>query len=596
MRDLEAHRVVGCGQWSAAEIWRHLVGGLVKGEYDVIVVGSGAGGGMSSYVLTQAGMKVLMLEAGREYDPVSETPMFNLPRDAPLRGVATPDKQLGFYDATVNGGWQVPDEPYGVAEGSEFKWWRARMLGGRTNHWGRVSLRYGPYDFKPRSHDGLGVDWPLTYDDLAPWYDRVERLIGVTGSIDGLENSPDSPEGVHLPPPPPSPSDYFVSRGFQSLGIPVAAARVAILTRGLNGRSPCFYATPCIRGCAIRANFQSTTVLIPPSRETGNLTVHTDAMVYQIDVDRMGRAEGVSFVDRQTGSHHSVRARAVVLAASSCESARILLNSKSGSFPNGLANESGLVGRNLMDSAVYATYAQFPALEAMPPRQDDGLGGGSAGHIYVPWWGYRDQASNKLDFPRGYHIELLGGRKMPSASSLRILTDHCDHTHGVELRNELRRKYGSYYYFSANGEMIPNRNCYCEIDPEVKDRWGIPVLRFHWKWGEYELRQAAHMRKTFATLVERLGGTVISGGQQPRERLLAEGGAANHEVGTARMGTAPEDSAVNQFGQTWNVKNVFLMDGSIFASNSDKNPTLTILALSWRNCAYLVEEARKGNL
>jgi choline dehydrogenase-like flavoprotein len=207
--------------------------------FDVIVVGSGAGGGMCSHVLTRAGMKVLLLEAGRDYDPVSETPMFNLPKEAPLRGAATPDKPRGFYDATIDGGWQVPGEPYTVAEGSEFKWWRARMLGGRTNHWGRVSLRYGPYDFKPYSRDGLGVDWPLTYEELEAWYDKTEELIGVTGARHGLENTPDSPSGVHLTPPPPSPSEYFVSRGFQGLGIPVAAARLAILTRPLNGRPPC---------------------------------------------------------------------------------------------------------------------------------------------------------------------------------------------------------------------------------------------------------------------------------------------------------------------------------------------------------------------
>lgn len=561
-------------------------------NYDVIVVGSGAGGGMSSYVLTQAGFKVLMLEAGRDYDPVTETPMFNLPKDAPLRGESTPDKPLGFFDATVNGGWQIPDEPYTLAEGSEFTWWRARMLGGRTNHWGRVSLRFGPYDLKPRSRDGLGMDWPLTYDELAPWYDRVERLIGVTGASHHLENTPDSPAGVHLPPPPPSPSDYFVARGFESMGIPVAAARLAILTRPLNGRPSCFYATPCLRGCSIGANFQSTTVLIPVSRKTGNLTVRTHAMVYEVEVDARGRARGVSFVDRQTGEHHSCGARLVVLAASSCETARILLNSKGAAFPNGLSNENGLVGRNLMDSVESSMYAQFPALEAMPPRQDDGLGGGNSGHIYVPWWGYRQQARKELDFPRGYNITLIGGRKMPGTNSLRVLAEQCEHTYGPGLRDELRRKYGSYYYFLGNGEMIPNEHCYCEIDPTVKDRWGIPVLRFHWKWGDHELRQARHMRQTFRTVIERLGGAVVDDNDQ----LLVPGGASNHEVGTTRMGFTAKDSVVNAFGQPWNVRNLFIMDGGVFASNPEKNPTLTIMALAWRNSAHLIEEARRGNL
>jgi choline dehydrogenase-like flavoprotein len=568
----------------------------LKEIFDVIVVGSGAGGGMCSHVLTSAGMKVLMLEAGRDYDPVSETPMFNLPKDAPLRGAGTPDKPYGFYDATVDGGWQVPGEPYTVAEGSEFKWWRARMLGGRTNHWGRVSLRYGPYDFKPYSRDGLGVDWPLTYEELAPWYDKTEKLIGVTGASHGLENTPDSPSGVHLPPPPPSPSDYFVSRGFLGLGIPVAAIRLAVLTRPHNNRPPCLYATPCIRGCAIGANFQSTTVLIPPSRKTGNLTVRTDSMVYQVDVNKAGRAKGVSFVDRKSGQHHSVEAKAVVLAASTCESARILLNSRSSSFPNGLGNVSGLVGRNLMDSVTYHAVGQFPALEALPPRADDGLGGGSAGHFYVPWWGYRHQELKQLDFPRGYHIEMVGGRKMPSTSSLARLADDCDHTHSAGFREEIRRRYGSYYSFLGNGETIPNEHSFCEIDPKIKDRWGIPVLRFHWKWGEHERRQAAHMRQTFRTVIERLGGRLVGDGTQTAETSPATGGSNSHEVGSIRMGLTSKDSVVNSFGQIWNIRNLFVMDGSVFASSADKNPTLTILALAWRNSDHLVEEARKGNL
>jgi choline dehydrogenase-like flavoprotein len=567
----------------------------VKEQYEVIVVGSGAGGGMSSYVLTQAGMKVLLLEAGRDYDPATETAMFNLPKDAPLRGHPTPDKPGGFYDATVNGGWQVPHEPYTLAPGTGFRWWRTRMLGGRTNHWGRIALRFGPYDFKPYSRDGLGVDWPITYDDLAPWYDKTEKLIGVTGAEHGLENTPDSPPGIHLTPPPPSPSDDFVSRGFNSMGIPVAAIRVAVLTRPLNGRAACVYATPCMHGCSIGANFQSTTVLLPPARKTGNLTIRTDASVYQVDMARTGRAKGVSFVDRKTGRHHSVEARAVVLAASACESARILLNSKSSHFPDGLANESGQVGRNLTDSVAYTTVGQFPALEAMPRRHDDGIGGAGLAHIYVPWWGYQQQARKELDFPRGYHIELGGGQTMPGAYTLPDFAEDCEHTHGTELRAEIRRKYGSYYSFHANGEMIPNRDCYCEIDPDVKDRWGIPVLRFHWKWGDEDRRQAVHMRGTFRAVIERLGGKVVNAGVDT-DNLLLPGGSISHEVGTTRMGASPKDSVANSFGQSWSVRNLFVMDGGVFASNPDKNPTLSILALSWRSSDHLVEQARKGNL
>jgi choline dehydrogenase-like flavoprotein len=308
-------------------------------EYDVVIVGSGAGGGMAAYELTRRGLKVLMLEAGRNYDPATETPMFNRPDQAPLRDSPTPDKPFGYYDATVGGGWDVPGEPYTIAEGSEpFKWWRPRMLGGRTNHWARVSLRFGPYDFKPYSRDGLGVDWPIDYDEVALWYDKVEKLIGVCGGpAQGLENTPDSPEGCLQPAPPPKAYERFIKRGFESMGIPTAPIRAAILTQPIGDRAACLYATACYRGCSVKANFQTPTVLLPPALATGNLSIRTDAMVYRVDLDSAGKASGVAFIDKKTGERHKVRARSVVLAAGACESARILLNSKNKLFPRGSA-------------------------------------------------------------------------------------------------------------------------------------------------------------------------------------------------------------------------------------------------------------------
>jgi choline dehydrogenase-like flavoprotein len=556
----------------------------MKGPYDIIVVGSGAGGGMSAYVLTHAGLKVLMLEAGRNYYPAKETPMFNLPTQAPLRGAPTPDKQGGFYDATVDGGLDLADEPYTNAKGSAFSWWHTRMLGGRTNHWGRLALRYGPYDFKPYTRDGLGVDWPINYEDVAPWYDKVERLIGVAGANEGMENVPVSPPGVLLPPFALRASEYFLKRGFESMGIPVAAAHLAILSRPYNGRPACLNATSCYRGCAIGANFQTPTVLLPPARATGNLEIRTKAWVYQVDIDKRGKAQGVSFVDRLTGRYHSIRAKAVVLAASTCESARILLNSQSALFPQGLANESGQVGRNLTDTVAVHTIGQFPALERLEPRNDDGA---SAFHIYVPWWGYQAQARKELDFPRGYHIETSGNNAMPDMS-IGDYAGYCTASHGAALREEMRHKYGSYLYFSGRGEMIPNEETFVDLDPVVKDRWGIPVLRFHWKWGDHEIRQAAHQRRTFQEVIERLGGKAVA-------TLFDMPAGLLHETGTTRMGFSPRDSVVNSFGQSWSVKNLFVVDGGIFASHPH-SPTLTILALSWRNSAYLAEEARKGNL
>jgi choline dehydrogenase-like flavoprotein len=358
-------------------------------EYDVIVVGSGAGGGQSAYTLTMDGAKVLMLEAGRNYS-ATESSMFRTPDLAPVAGVGTPEKPFGFYDATVDGGWNVPGEPYVRAseeDAGRFEWWRARMLGGRTNHWGRISLRNGPYDFKPKTRDGLGFDWPIGYDDVAPYYDKVELLIGVYGSNEGLENTPNSPPGNLLPPPKPLVSDHLVRQRAKRLGIPVIPGHRAVLTRALDfkrtparlhpgnakaqrilaedmrSRTPCLWATPCGYGCAVRANYQSTTVHLPPALKTGNLDIITDAMVYEVTLGRDGRANGVNYIDRISGKQRHAAARVVILAASACESARILLNSKSAQFPDGLANSSGKVGRYLMDTVGSGVGGQIPLLE-----------------------------------------------------------------------------------------------------------------------------------------------------------------------------------------------------------------------------------------
>ncbi|MBV8665315.1 MAG: GMC family oxidoreductase [Burkholderiaceae bacterium] len=562
-------------------------------EYDVIVVGSGAGGGMAAHVLTQKGLRVLMLEAGRDYNPVSETPMFNTPEQAPLRGDGTPDKEFGYYDATIDGGWHVAGEPYTVAPGSdEFRWWRPRMLGGRTNHWGRIALRFGPYDFKPYSRDGLGVDWPISYEEMAPWYDLTERYIGVTGLAHGLENTPDSPPGVHHVPPPPRAHEMMMTRAFGKMNIPVAAMRAAIITRPINGRSACLYATECGRGCAVAANFQSTTVLLPPARATGNLTTRTQAVVYQVDVDKSGHATGVSFIDRLKGTHHSVRAKAVVLAAGACASARILLNSRSAQFPDGVGNSTGFVGRYLMDTVGSSTVGYIPMLEKLPPRNDDGM---SVSHIYVPWWGYQQQARKELDFPRGYHIEPNGGSRMPGMS-MGDMAMFSKVSHGAGLRDEIRRQYGAYISFDGRGEMIPNDDCYMDLDPNVKDRWGIPVPRFHWKWSQHEERQAAHMRRTFLEVIDRLGGTAVDGTETDGKKAIAKGGEMIHEVGAVRMGTSAANSVVDSYGRTWDARNLFVLDGGILPSNPDKNPTLSILALAWRGAEHLVELSRKGEL
>jgi choline dehydrogenase-like flavoprotein len=572
---------------------------------------------MAAFILAVNGVRVLLLEAGRDYDPVTETPMFQLPDAAPLRGAGTPDKPFGFYDATVDGGWQVPGEPYASDADTNFMWWRSRMLGGRTNHWGRISLRMGPYDFKPRSRDGLGFDWPIDYEDLAPWYDRTEALIGVYGSNEGLENTPDSSPGVLLPPPAPRVHELLAKKACaEQLDIPVIPAHLAILSRrqdadhwparlfpgntlaqrvlqdSMRARAACFWATPCGRGCSIRANFQSTTVLLPPALATGNLEIRTDAMVREVTHDAKGRASGVHYIDKHAGREEFAPARLVVLAASACETARIMLNSRSALFPHGIGNGSGLVGKYLMDTVGASVTGQIPALEGLPPHNQDGS---SELHLYMPWWGYGDQAKGRLDFARGYHIEFGGGRRMPGAWAFAGLGRETGGAYGTRFKEAARRYYGSHLYFAGRGEMIPNENCYCEIDPSgAVDRWGIPTLKFHWKWADHELNQARHMQHTFRDIIEAMGGRATSPVHDDGADAIAAPGEIIHEVGGAIMGTDPERSVVNAFCQSHEVPNLFAVDGACFVSNADKNPTLSIMAIAWRAADYIVDRMTKG--
>jgi choline dehydrogenase-like flavoprotein len=564
-----------------------------RDEFDVIVVGSGAAGGMAAYKLSMSGAKVLMLESGRTYDPAAETPMFNHPEEAPLYAEATPDKPQGYFDATINGGWAVPGEPYTIAEGGRFKWWRARMLGGRTNHWGRLSLRFGPYDFQSYTRDGLGVDWPIGYDDLAPWYDAVESLIGVFGDAEGIENSPDSPAGILQPPPPMRAYERWLQMYLgRHHDVRVVPAHMAILTRPLGDRSACFYATDCMRGCNIKANFQSTTVLIPPAVQTGNLTVRTDAHVVEVSVDETGKADGVMYIERATGNLLKVRSRAIVLGASTCETARILLQSKSKYWREGLGNHSGHVGRHLLDTVKVGLSAQVPALEGLAPYNDEGV---SLFHAYAPWWGYQGMRAGEYNFSKGYHLEFWGGRMQPGISDIGQLASLAA-GRGGDLRETVRQLYGSVVYISASGEMLPNDQTYCDLDPEVRDQWGLPVLRFHWQHGPHDLETARHMRKTLSEFLAGMGGRILSDTSLPIESAIRAGGSVIHESGTCRMGADPEKSVLDPWGRLWNMPNVYVTDAASFPSNPDKNPTLTILALSMRSASHLASALAKAEI
>jgi len=557
--------------------------------YDVCIIGSGAAGGTAAKVLTEGGLNVVLLEAGPPLVPAKDFKEHMWPYDLPHRGEGVGGKHrsgiesVGDEFLAPNGFWSIEGEPYTTAHGSTFYWFRSRIVGGRTNHWGRIALRFAPVDFKARSHDGMGDDWPISYEDVAPYYDKVESYIGVFGT---KENIPSAPDGVFLPPPKPRCTEIFIKRACDKIGVTCIPSRMAIITQEHNGRPACHYCGQCGRGCIPASNFSSSQVMIPPAKKTGRLTLITNAMARELIVGKSGRVEAVSYIDKKTRSEQQVRARAVVLGASACESARLLLNSRSSIFPDGLANGSGVVGRYLTDSVGSNGAGYFPQLAKIPPHNHDGIGGM---HLYMPWWKF----DRKNDFLRGYHIEFGGGRYMPGVAEF---DDVCDQFegYGAALKKKCRDSYGTTIGFAGRGEMIPNPDCYCEIDPDTVDEWCIPVLRFHWKWSDNELAMAEDMQNTFREIVAAAGGTYIES-RLPKSNI-SSGGEIIHELGVVRMGSDPRKSALNGYCQAHEVKNLFVTDAACFVSNADKNPTLTIMALCWRASEYLLREAKKGNI
>ena len=606
--------------------------------HDVVIIGSGAGGGTVTKVLADMGVRVLLMDAGpmvtRDTFQTLASPLDDWHRGAgDAATLYTTGEGAGRQDTSVFFSPNPVDEPYTVAEGSQFRWSRSRVIGGRTLHYSRVQLRYSDYDFKNKSMRGVGFDWPIGYDDLAPYYDKAERLVGVTGRREGLKSAPD---GIFQTPAPFKPHEHLVYRSCQKLGIKATAARQAVITSPLNGRPGCVYCGQCGRGCKFASNYASAYVQIFPAMETGRVTVLTNAMARELITDASGKVTAVSYIDKATGQERQVKCRTVVLSASACESARLLLNSKSARYPNGIGNSGGMVGKYLTDTTGFGMSATVPYMREVPtPFATEGYGA----HMYIPWWAADDY--KKLDFPLGYHIEVGGGGfGIPSLGFGSAAYTESE-GYGLPMKKAIRESYhgGVNISLSGRGSTVPDENKYCEIDPDKKDKWGIPVLRFHWKWSDYELNEARHMRDNFTAILETLGGTVNAPrGRGPGRRgggpaagftgrggpagrgpggatgataappqqaaaapadnrpQLGAGGGIIHEVGCVRMGTSADNSVVNSFCQVHDVPNVFSADGGPFASHGDKNPTHTIIALAWRTAEYLAEEMRKGNV
>ena len=565
-----------------------------KKEYDAIIVGSGAGGGMAAYIMANSGMKIAVVEAGPFFDPKDPETMTQMkwPWESPRRGAST-NRAFGDFDMSY-GDWEVDGEPYTKQEGTEFLWWRSRMLGGRTNHWGRISLRFGPKDFKHKDIDGLGENWPISYEEVKPYYDRLDKMIGVFGTNEGLPNDPD---GFFLPPPKPRLHELYYMKGAKKSNIPVIPSRLSILTKRINkDRGICFYCGQCNRSCSAYADFSSGSCFIFPAQKSGQVDLYTNCMVKNVTTNDEGLATGVSYINKEDMKEYQMKARAVVLGASACSSARILMNSKSKQHPNGLGNSSDHVGRYLHDSTGAGLSAFIPDLMDRKIYNEDGVGGL---HVYSPWWG----DNKKLDFPRGYHIEMWGGLGMPAygfgfgVEGMNKYIGGMVGGYGDKLRKDAKRFFGATIGMAGRGESVAQYDNRCTIDPEMVDKFGIPVLKFDYKWTDYERLQAKHMVDTFEEIAHNMGGTVLGNkpGKDQDYGLLAPGQII-HEVGTTRMGDDPKTSVTNKWQQLHDAKNVYVVDAGPFTSQADKNCTWTIMALSMRASEHLVEQFKKKEL
>jgi choline dehydrogenase-like flavoprotein len=555
--------------------------------YDAIVVGSGAAGGIAAYVLVNKGLNVLLLEIGPKWDPVRDyTSAHKWPYEMPYRGFGKPGQYAGLWKINAYTEHLYVDprvDRYAVAQGTDFHWTRIHAVGGRMNTWGRVSLRMSEADFKPKSmQDGYGDDWPIGYSDLAPYYDRAETLMGVHGARDGLAVLPD---GVFQPPPPMRCGEVMLKKGCDKLGIPAIHNRLAVLTRTHDGRAACHFCGECGRGCETSSRFNTLDAIIPKLAGRRNFTLRTHAAAHRVLLDpKTNRARGVAYVDTANKQEYEVHGKTVVLGAGAMESTRILLNSKTREHPNGLANSSGVLGHYLMDNIKSGFVSGFlPSLKGAPVSNDDGAGGG---HIYIPRH-VNLKGGRTAPVLRGWQFQPSSGAQMFPWFSRRVPG------FGPELKRRVREQYPAMVSTAAFGESLPNFDNYCEIDPDgLEDRYGIPQLRFNCTWGDNDLKMANLMYDSAEEIFRAAGIEILPSKRNPPPPP----GDATHEVGTARMGNDPKTSVLNSFCQAHDVRNLFVADGSSFVSVSEKNCTLTIVALAWRACDYLADRFGKGEL
>jgi choline dehydrogenase-like flavoprotein len=556
--------------------------------YDALIVGSGASGGWVAKQLSEQGMQVLMLEAGPARVPSRDFTEHAWPYQVRYRGFGNqkemlekqPVQRLCYACDDYSHQFFVDDHehPYTYPEDKPFMWIRGRQVGGKTFCWARESYRYSDYEFKAAGRDGYEQNWPFSYAELEPFYDYVESYIGVSGSKEGLDQMPD---GKFLPPMNMSCGDMLVKNVIEKrFGWRVMPDRVANLTVPHNGRPACHYCDQCQRGCHTASYFNSPSVTLPAAARTGRFTLISDAVVSHIIINREGLAEGVHYISRTDGKHAEARARIIVVAAATLESTRILLNSRSSRFPTGIGNSNGVLGHYLMDHfTVEGAGGEIASLKSSKRE----VTGNPCGYL-IPKYANTDGHRNS-NFLRGYRFD---------GSASQQLYDHAFSMPGFgsAWREKVRSEIPYYMSMEAQGECLPRFDNFVELDPHVKDAWGIPVLRIHASYGENEHAMAKAMRRDVAAMLDALR---LKDPSPPNDELSVFGKNI-HECGTARMGTDSKKSVLNAYNQVHDVKNVFVTDGASFVTQGCYEPTLTIMAISVRAANHIVEATKRREL
>ncbi len=544
--------------------------------FDAIVVGSGATGGWAVKKLTEAGMTVVLLEAGKKITSKDFTE-HKRPWDLPTLGIdrhsmekERPIQSKCYACSEFNYEWFVNDleNPYVTDPDKPFWWIRQRVLGGRSMSWGRQTYRMGPLDFKAASHDGYGDDWPVTYEEMVPYFEEVERYVGISGQEENLLQLPDS---VFMPPMDMTCGEIMIRDRIKAkMGRAVTIGRTANITKAHNGRQPCHYCGPCERGCITRSYYNSMSTTIPDAMKTGRLRLITDAVAAHVVMEDGGKARGIRYIDAKSHDEKTIRGKVIMLCASTLESTRLLLNSN-------ICNSSGVLGHYLMDH-IYKGGAsgEMPITEghawAGMPHRPNG--------IYVPR--FRNVTEKKTKGPKGEFIRGYGyqGGCMPlfSYDAPGFGADYKKALHKVQWNAQM----------GLWGECLARMDNYVEIDKSKRDAWGIPALKINATWGDNEKALWHDGTEQAAEMLEAAGAKNVK-----THGEYSVPGFCIHEIGTARMGANAKTSVLNQYNQAWDVDNIFVTDGAAWVSSGCANPTLTMMALTVRACDYIANEYGK---